>query len=106
MAIRLRTVDGVMVALCAVESDPMPDDLYLDDAHHYALAAKFSEDWKGETSTGGDPIWVALMETQKVRDAKEEVDRWQRTANMFKLDHPGIENFGWEEIRIYWDKTE
>jgi hypothetical protein len=32
MAIRLRTVDGVRVALCAVESDPKPGDVYLDDS--------------------------------------------------------------------------
>ena len=47
MAIRLRTVDGVRVALCAVETDPMPGDVYLDDADHYALAAKFAHDWVG-----------------------------------------------------------
>lgn len=106
MAIRLRTVNGVMIALCAVESDPMPDDLYLDDAHHYALAAKFMEDWKGETSEGGDPVWVALMETQKVRDAKEVADRWQRAADMYRQDNPNATEFGWEEVRIYWDRAE
>ncbi len=49
MAIRVRSVDGTLIALCAAETDPLPDDLYLDDAVHYALAAKFARDWRGET---------------------------------------------------------
>lgn len=44
MAIRLRTVRGVRVALCAARTKPLPEDLYLDDSDHYALAAKFSRD--------------------------------------------------------------
>lgn len=49
MSIRLRTVElngeKIRVALCAAETDPMPGDLYLDDGDHYALAAKFAQDW-------------------------------------------------------------
>ncbi len=48
MAIRLRTVGNVRVALCAVETDKMPGDIYLDDGDHYALAAKFRRDWAGQ----------------------------------------------------------
>lgn len=40
MAIRIRTVDGVRVALCAAETDAAAGDIYLDDSDHYALAAK------------------------------------------------------------------
>jgi hypothetical protein len=76
MAIRVRQVEGQTIALCAVESDAQPGDLYLDDGVHYALATKFAEDWKGETQTGGDPRLVALMEREKVRDAQEVMDRW------------------------------
>ena len=50
MSIRLRTVDGIRVALCGVETDEMPCDVYLDDADHYALAAKFSRDWDGQVA--------------------------------------------------------
>ena len=76
MAIRLRRVEGILVALCAAETDPLPDDLYLDDGMHYALAAKFARDWRGQTID-----WVyeqedRLAETQKVRDAKEELEKW------------------------------
>lgn len=77
MAIRIRVIDGVTVALCAVEADPQPGDIYLDDAAHYALAAKFAQDWRG--SFGLDlPEYTtewAAMETQKVRDAREELMR-------------------------------
>jgi hypothetical protein len=76
MAIRVRQVGGKTVALCAVESDPQPGDLYLDDGVHYALSTKFAEDWKGQTQTGGDPDLVALMEREKVRDAREVMDEW------------------------------
>jgi len=103
MAIRVRKVNNTIIALCAVESDPQPDDLYLDDGIHYALAAKFMEDWKGETSTGGDPFYVQLMETQKVRDAMEEMDKWQAAADAFRVANPEVEEFGWVEIEPYWN---
>lgn len=76
MAIRIREVEGVLIALCAAETDPQEGDLYLDDNAHYALAAKFARDWRGQTVD-----WVyekddALAETQKIRDAKEELEKW------------------------------
>lgn len=69
MAIRLRTIDGTRIALCAYETDPKPGDVYLDDAEHYALAAKFSQDFGLDVKYKEHEI----METQKVRDAKT---RW------------------------------
>lgn len=45
MAIRLRTVDGIRVALCAARSMPKAGDVYLDDADHYALMIKFGHEW-------------------------------------------------------------
>ena len=44
MSIRLRDIEGEMVALCAAFSKPKEGDLYLDDAHHYALFCKFARD--------------------------------------------------------------
>lgn len=76
MSIRVRSVGGVMIALCAVESDPCSDDLYLDDAVHQALAAKFLEDWQGRKIDWRDEKRAALMASQKVRDAKEELLKW------------------------------
>lgn len=73
MAIRIRTVDGVRVALCAVEADAKPGDTYLDDGDHYALAAKFARDY--ETGVIYDEEWAA-MDTQKLRDAKEVLEEW------------------------------
>jgi len=46
MSIRIRTVNGVRIALCAAETVARDGDTYLDDADHYALAAKFARDWK------------------------------------------------------------
>jgi hypothetical protein len=76
MAIRLRTVNGIRVALCAAETDEEPEDVYLHDGEHYALAAKFRQDWHGETNeTVYKEEWAA-MATQKKRDAKEELEKW------------------------------
>lgn len=77
MAIRLRTVDGVRVALCAAETDEMPGDVYLDDGDHYAIAAKYAQDRQGETITTVYPEEWAAMATQKLRDAREELTKWQ-----------------------------
>jgi hypothetical protein len=76
MAIRLRTVSGVRVALCAAETDLEPGDLYLDDADHYALTAKYAHDYQGRTVTAVYAEEWAAMETQKKRDAVEELNRW------------------------------
>lgn len=76
MAIRLRTVAGLRIALCAVESDAMPGDAYLDDGDHYALAAKFRRDWQGQTNDFPYPEEWAAMDTQKVRDAETELKQW------------------------------
>jgi hypothetical protein len=74
MAIRIRTVDGVMVALCAYETDEQPGDVYLDDAQHYALAAKFRRDWHGQMNDFPYPTEWATMDTQKLRDANTRND--------------------------------
>ena len=75
MAIRLRTVDGVRVALCAFETDPMPGDVYLHDGEHYALAAKFRRDWFGQVNNFPYPEEWAVMDTQKLRDAVKDFPR-------------------------------
>lgn len=76
MAIRIRTTHGVRVALCAAETDAKPGDVYLDDAEHYALAAKFASDWQERLVDWQYPAEWAAMETQKLRDARTELRRW------------------------------
>ena len=87
MAIRIRIVDGIMVALCAAETDPAPGDLYLDDGAHYALAAKFCRDWHKQICDWEYPEEWAAMDAQKVRDASQELAHWQET----NLPYPGSE---------------
>lgn len=72
MAIRIRKVDGMMIALCAAETDVEPDDIYLNDSIHYALTTKFSEDYNLRIS---DPVIVKCMNSQKIRDAKETIEQ-------------------------------
>jgi hypothetical protein len=79
MAIRIRIVHGVTIALCAAETDPKPGDVYLDDAVHHALSTKFGLDWQEMgfiTDPPIEPTLVELMAGEKVRDAKEELQKW------------------------------
>ena len=48
MAIRIRKINGVTIALCAAETNEKPGDLYLDDTIHHALSTKFGLDWHKE----------------------------------------------------------
>lgn len=45
MAIRLRIVEGQLIALCAARSIEQPGDIYLDDGAHHALGCKFARDY-------------------------------------------------------------
>lgn len=81
MAIRLRKVEGILIALCAAETDKIPGDVYLDDDQHYALSAKFWRDYQGQTICFTSEEDDRLAETQKIRDAKIELIKWLRTVN-------------------------
>lgn len=48
MAIRIRRVEGKLVALCAAESDAEEDDVYLNDHEDHALRRKFIKDYESE----------------------------------------------------------
>ncbi len=65
MAIRLRKVNGMLIALCAAETAAMPDDVYLDDGQHYAIAAKFWRDYQGRTIDWQSDEDNRLAETQR-----------------------------------------
>lgn len=80
MSMRIRQVEGSVIALCAVETDEEPGDLYLDDDVHHALANKFARDWDGETVNWRCDVHDRLAETQKLRDAFEEHERWERAG--------------------------
>jgi len=81
MAIRIRKVNGVTVALCAVETDAKRGDLYLDDGAHHALSTKFGLDFKSMgflKESHADPALVEIMLDEKLRDAKHEIERWDK----------------------------
>jgi len=48
MAIRIRTIDDNIVALCAAECTAKSGDIYLDDNIHHALTGKFKKDFTSE----------------------------------------------------------
>lgn len=75
MAIRIRKVGDTVVALCAVETDAEPDDLYLDDNIHHALMDKFCHELLGYPRS-------PVAENQKIRDAEDELNKWlKETGN-------------------------
>lgn len=76
MAIRIRNSNGFTIALCAAETDAEDGDIYLDDAAHHALSAKFAQDWQGETIDWGYLEEWAEMEKHKLRDAEQEIIKW------------------------------
>ena len=48
MAIRIRKVDGTVVACCAAKTLPESNDLYLDDNAHHAVYEKIAADMLSE----------------------------------------------------------
>lgn len=48
MAIRIRRVNGITVALCAAKTSSVIGDIYLSDSIHHALSTKFGVDWVNE----------------------------------------------------------
>lgn len=48
MAMRVRTVNGHVVALCAAEYPAEEGDLYIDDGQDHAIRVKLEADWRSE----------------------------------------------------------
>ena len=70
MAIRIRRVKGTTVALCAAQTQPLPDDQYLDDAAHHALTCKFERDFESmgfmvDPPNKDEPEWRIMNAVEK-----------------------------------------
>ena len=114
MAIRLRTVDGVRVALCANVFAEKEGDVYLDDADHYALTAKFNKDYYYPNhSTIYAREWtVADGEPRQTIDEFDE-ERWVLIRSLVRAkDHDPMKNTkieattNWEEVRFFLNRTD
>lgn len=93
MSIRLRRVNGILIALCAARSVEKPGDVYLDDNAHHALAEKFARDWSTENAEavrlgrGGVP---RLIDEEAAALAEQEESNnpnrtwWDRTYGQDK----------------------
>lgn len=66
MAIRLREVDGIHVALCAAKTFAEEGDIYLDDNWHYAISQKYWRDYDEIKIIDEDDI--KLAERLETRD--------------------------------------
>ena len=62
MAIRIRIINGHMIAICAAKSKPKKGDIYLDDSIHHALSTKFALDWNEKWA---EPVLVKLMKREE-----------------------------------------
>ena len=67
MAIRIRKIDGHIIALCAARTKKQKGDIYLDDAVHEALATKFAID--NERPKWANPIKAKLMKKEESKEA-------------------------------------
>lgn len=56
MAIRIRNIDGELVALCAAKTELKAGDIYLDDNAHHALTTKFGLDFESEGLMFDPPV--------------------------------------------------
>jgi len=63
MSIRIRKINGHLVALCAAKTKAKKGDIYLDDAIHEVLATKFAID--NERPEWVNPIKCRLMEKEE-----------------------------------------
>lgn len=73
MAIRIRKINEITIALCAAETIPMKGDIYLDDNIHHALSTKFAIDWELEglfKNPPKDRVLEKLMKTQTIKGIK------------------------------------
>jgi len=95
MSIRLRKVGDVHVALCAVEADEKEGDIYIDDNWHYALAAKFMRDWYGETNTIIYTEEWKAMDTQKLRDCRDQDWEYPSAARLRFFKFLAFPVYGW-----------
>ena len=82
MAIRLRMINGTLVALCAARSMPKDGDVYLDDAFHEALNFKFRRD---HASEDGLPLPYPDSKKHDLIEQEESNnpnrDWWEKTYN-------------------------
>lgn len=80
MAIRIRKVDGILIAICAARSIPKEEDIYLGDDVHHALTNKFAEDFNSEG-------WEGLIPMEEIE------------SNLRAIEESNNINREW------WDKT-
>ena len=76
MAIILRTVNGVRVAVCPLEVKAKLGDFHLDDREHHALVAKFEQDRKLQGLTYIPMVleWHAMDKERVLPPCEDEED--------------------------------
>lgn len=67
MAMRVRVVNGVVVAVCAATTPAKAGDLYIDDAQDHAIRSKLAQDWNSESGYG-----IPQYEDEDALRAREE----------------------------------
>lgn len=85
MAIRIRRVNGCLIALCAARSVPQADDLYLDDEIHGALSTKFALDFNSmfDCNLPYDEMGEQLIDTEESNNLnRANWDAWMSEMNI------------------------
>ena len=90
MAIRLRVVDGQLVALCAARSVEKPGDVYLDDNAHYALSQKY---WLDYADHFTEPIVPELDAVRRIWQEESDNPNREWWDGEYGADNPLNEYF-------------
>lgn len=102
MAVRMRRVAGVLVALCAVDAGPKPGDTYLDDGIHQALADIFAADDYAFVAAPPAALQVGehLFDTEQVEALRRKVrDDWTRNGTLKGGHVPDVPEALGERVR-------
>lgn len=114
MSIRLRRVDGTLIAICAARSVEKEGDVYLDDEMHMALSRKYWQDYP-ELGVSVEPHIAALTEQEESNNAGR--DSWEvnygenrqlTTADKYRARHwpvfkeMGIEPLLFDDLTCPW----
>lgn len=88
MSIRIRTVSGEVIAICAARSIEKLDDIYLDDYQHHLLSAYYSNQFFLETE-----MLFGDIDRSLINEAKTKILPMLSRAAKTALDNKFISDF-------------
>lgn len=103
MAIRIREVDGKLIAVCAAKTKPQKGDIYIGDEAHHALKVKFeidiaSEQWLPNI-IGDEELEKRMEKTEKNNKRFWKKFKKQRKFSDERMQHY-IKMSEWQDLHF------